>query len=255
MNIVGIIPARMGASRFPGKPLEKILGMPMVGHVFNRAKLTKGLSSIYVATCDTEIRDYVNSIGGLVIMTGNQHERPTERVIEAVEKIEQETGKKVDAAIMIQGDEPTVYPENIQSLVDFFVVSKKVGVVNLVNRVFEKKEFFEKDIVKLFVNDNGIVTWFFRLPNPFWENKLVDLPVFIQTGIIGFSREKLSLYKELKSSSLEKANSVDMFRFLENGEPINTLMAENRSYSVDTKADLQAAEDFLKNDELASTYL
>lgn len=245
----------MGASRFPGKPLKKILGIPMVGHVFYNTRLAKGLSQIYIATCDREIFDYAVSIGAQAIMTKDIYERPTERVIEAVEKIEASSGKKVDAVVMIQGDEPTVRPENIDQLAERLATDKINGVVNLINKVTEAKEYRERDIVKLFVNEAGLATWFWRLPNPVWEDKLADLPVFIQTGIIGFRRAQLFLYRDLKSSPLERAHSVDMFRFIENGEPVATLVAANRLYSVDTAEDLALAENFLKTEISARPYL
>lgn len=255
MNIVGVIPARMGSSRFPGKPLKKILGIPMVEHVYRRAKQSKKLDDLYVSTCDREIFDYVVSIGGKAVMTKDIYEQPTERVIETVEKIEKQTGKLVDVAIMVQGDEPTVYPENIDALVEFFLQNKERGVVNLVNQVVEDKEYQEKDVVKLIRGFQERAVCFFRLPNPFWEKKVSDLPIFIQTGIIGFRRDKLFLYKDLESTPLEKANSVDMFRFIEHFEPIYILVAKNRLYSVDTKEDLELVENVMKNDELVKSYL
>lgn len=255
MNIVGVIPARMGASRFPGKPLKKILGMPMVEHVYRRAKLAQKLNDLYVSTCDKEIFDHIISIGGKAVMTKDVYERPTERVIETVEKIEAETGQLVDAAIMIQGDEPMVYPENVDAMAEFFLQNKDKGVVNLVNQITSDGEYQEKDVVKLIMGGQERAIWFFRLPNPFWDKKLSNLPIFIQTGIIGFRRDKLFLYKSLESSPLEKANSVDMFRFIEYHEPIYVLVAKNRLYSVDTLEDLEAVEKVMKNDQLVKGYL
>src|SRR3989338_2290479 len=96
MHIIGIIPARMGSSRFPGKPLKNILGMPMVGHVYFRSKMSTLLNEVYIATCDKEIMDYAASISAKAIMTKDTHERATDRTAEAMEKIEAETGIKVD---------------------------------------------------------------------------------------------------------------------------------------------------------------
>src|SRR3989338_8650143 len=110
LNIIGIIPARMGSSRFPGKPLAKILGMPMVGHVYFRSKMSKILNDVYIATCDKEIGDYADSIGAKWAMTKDTHERASDRCAEAMLKIENETGEKVDIAVMIQGDEPMIFP-------------------------------------------------------------------------------------------------------------------------------------------------
>ena len=113
MNIIAIIPARMASSRFPGKPLAEINGTPMIGHVYYRCKMSPSLTDVYVATCDQEIKEYVESIGGKAVMTADTHERCTERTCEALEIIERETGRQTDIVLMVQGDEPMLEPEMI----------------------------------------------------------------------------------------------------------------------------------------------
>ena len=100
MKIAGIIPARMGSSRFPGKPLTKILGIPMVGHVYFRSKMSSILDDVYVATCDKEIEDYIHSIDGKAVMTSDKHKRSSDRVAEALHKIENESGEKIDIIVL-----------------------------------------------------------------------------------------------------------------------------------------------------------
>ena len=117
MVIVAVIPARMNSSRFPGKPMASIYGMPMIGHCFNRAKLCKKLNHVYVATCDQVIYDYIQSINGNVVMTSNSHERACDRAAEAMLKIEQIHNKKIDILVMLQGDEPMVTPNSIESAI------------------------------------------------------------------------------------------------------------------------------------------
>ena len=104
MNIVAIIPARMESSRFPGKPLEKIHGMPMIGHCYHRTRLAPGIQKIFVATCDEEIFDYIESIGGNAVMTSIDHTRATTRTAEALEEIEKESDERVDVVVMVQGN-------------------------------------------------------------------------------------------------------------------------------------------------------
>ena len=120
MRAIAIIPARMGDSRFPGKPLAKICGVPMVGHCFYRTQMCDELSGTYVATCDQEIYDYVTSIGGNVVLTKNTHERASDRTAEAMLKIESELGGKVDIVVMVQGDEPLVTPSMISKSIEPF---------------------------------------------------------------------------------------------------------------------------------------
>ena len=116
-EIIAIIPARMGSTRFPGKPLAEIHGIPMVGHVYFRTKMCSLLSEAYVATCDQEIYDYIGSIGGKALMTADTHERCSDRTAEAMLKVESETGQRVDIVVMVQGDEPMVTPGMIEQAV------------------------------------------------------------------------------------------------------------------------------------------
>ena len=116
MNIIGIIPARMESSRYPGKPLARIHGIPMIGHCYLRAKMCSLLDSVYVATCNQEVVDYITSIGGKAIMTANTHERASDRAAEAMLKAESLTGKRTDVAVMIQGDEPMLTPEMLEAV-------------------------------------------------------------------------------------------------------------------------------------------
>ncbi|HLF97495.1 MAG TPA: NTP transferase domain-containing protein, partial [Methylococcaceae bacterium] len=113
MNAIGIIPARMASSRFPGKPLAPIHGIPMIGHVWFRCKMSKTLSEVYIATCDEEISHYAEQISAPCIMTADTHERATDRTAEAMLKIEAQTGRRTDIVVMIQGDEPMTLPEMI----------------------------------------------------------------------------------------------------------------------------------------------
>ena len=120
MNIIGIIPARMESTRFPGKPMAEILGMPMIGHVYHRCIMSKSLDEVYVATCNREIYNYINSIGGNSVMTSNSHERASDRASEALIKIEKSLNKKFDIVVMLQGDEPLIKPVSITKLINDF---------------------------------------------------------------------------------------------------------------------------------------
>ncbi|MBU1895916.1 3-deoxy-manno-octulosonate cytidylyltransferase [Patescibacteria group bacterium] len=251
---LGVIPARLGSGRFPNKPLKEILGMPMLGHIYKRSCLSTKLDYVCVATYDKEIVDYIDSIGGKAILIREQYERPTECVAAAVREIEKECGQKVENILMIQGDEPMVNPEVIEALASDLEKNEN-EVVNIVNKINHKDEYFDKDIVKMVVDKLGRILWFFRLPSPFWEEKARELSsVGIQTGIIGFKRRVLFLYSELMPTDFEKANSVDMFRFLEHGINIKALFSKIRLYSVDTPSDLEMVEKVMSQDPLTATY-
>ena len=131
MNIIGIIPSRLASSRLPQKPMADILGMPMIGHVYFRSKLSSMLNEVYVATCDQAIVDYIESIGGKAIMTADTHEHASDRTAEALLKIEQTTGEKVDIVVMIQGDEPMITPEMISASVEPLLNDQSLMITNL----------------------------------------------------------------------------------------------------------------------------
>ena len=142
VKVLGIIPARMSSGRFPGKPLAKIHGIPMVGHCYLRSKLSNALDDLYVATCDREIYDYITSIGGKVVMTRTDHEMCTDRVVEATQKIENDLGYKVDVVVNIQGDQPMVFPE----MIDHVVAPLNEDPTLLCSTMMEKvKSFKEHD--------------------------------------------------------------------------------------------------------------
>ena len=130
MNIVAIIPARMGSSRFPGKPLARLHGMPMLGHVYFRTRLNSRLSGVYIATCDDEIRGYARSIGAACVMTSSAHTRASDRTAEAAGIIECTSGP-IDAVVMVQGDEPMLVPSMVDEAVLPLLDDPAVQVVNL----------------------------------------------------------------------------------------------------------------------------
>ena len=152
MKIISIIPARMGSSRFPGKPMKDILGMPMIGHVYKRVKMNKTLSEVYVATCDKEIFDYIQSIGGKAVMTSDLHERCADRCAEAMLKIEEETGEKCDIIVIVQGDEPLTFPQMIDEAVKPMIKDNTVTITNLVADINTVESFENPNEVFKIIN-------------------------------------------------------------------------------------------------------
>ncbi len=121
MRAVGIIAARMASSRFPGKPLVPVRGLPMIGHVYHRARLARLIHDVWIATCDQSIIDYAGQIGANAVLTRDTHERATDRIAEAVPYIEERTGRRVDVAVLVQGDEPMLQPEMLDELISGLV--------------------------------------------------------------------------------------------------------------------------------------
>ena len=151
-NVVLIIPARMNSTRFPGKPMEKINGIPMVGHCYYRSKMSKLVNDVYVATCDKIIKDYMISIGGNVIMTSEKHDRASDRVSEAMTTIEENTKKRIDVVVLYQGDEPMVTPEMIDNSINPILQKSDIGVINLMTKIQSESEFNDPNEVKVVVD-------------------------------------------------------------------------------------------------------
>jgi len=243
MNIIGIIPARMASSRCPGKPMERINGIPMIGHVFYRSRLSSVLDDVYVATCDSAIRDYITSIGGRAIMTSPAHERASDRVAEAL-----------DIVVMIQGDEPMLLPEMIEEAIRPMLTDPEVEVTNLMAPLEGIEEHEDPNEVKVVVDLNSDALYFSREAIPSRRKGAVIVPMFKQVCIIPFRRNFLRTYLNLTPTPLEQIESVDMLRVLEHGYKVRMVVTLHRTYSVDTPEDLRFVEQLMKGDPLVSRY-
>ncbi len=254
MNIIGIIPARMSSSRFPGKPLAPILGMPMVGHVFFRSSMSEVLNGVYVATCDVEIKKYIESIGGEAVMTLDTHERASDRTAEAMLKIEQSTGKTVDIVVMIQGDEPMLHPKMIDLAVSPLLPDQKVQVVNLMAELQTVDEENDPNEVKVVVDKFSDAVYFSREPIPSRKKGGANFKCLKQVCIIPFRREFLLQFNDMKQTPLEIIESVDMLRLIENGFKVRMIHSNYDTYSVDTIADARRVETLMRDDLLIKNY-
>lgn len=254
MKVIGIIPARMASSRLPGKPLAKICGIPMIGHVYYRSKMSKTLNQVYVATCDNEIANYIESIGGKAVMTANTHERASDRTAEAMSKIEKQIRGKVGIVVMIQGDEPMVYPEMIEESIKPMLNDSSINVVNLMATLKSKEEQNDPHEVKVVVDQNSFALYFSREPIPSWKKGATSVPMLKQVCIIPFKRDFLIKFNELNSTPLEIVESVDMLRVLEHGYKVKMVLTKFDTYSVDTIDDLKKVEKLMASDLLMNQY-
>ncbi|WP_152057739.1 3-deoxy-manno-octulosonate cytidylyltransferase [Aliarcobacter butzleri] len=255
MNIISIIPARMGSSRFPGKPMKDILGMPMIGHVYKRVKMSKTLSEVYVATCDKEIYDYIESIDGKAVMTSDCHERCSDRCAEAMLKIENETGIKCDIMVMVQGDEPLTFPEMIDEAVQPMIENKSVLITNLVSDIDTVEAFENPNEVKVVMDKNNNALYFSREPIPSRKKGVLAVPMKKQVCVIPFTRDFLLEYNQMEPTPLEIIESVDMMRILENGGKVKMIDTKYITKAVDTEEDIEVVKNMMKNDRLKSEYL
>ena len=244
MKIVALIPARMGSSRFPGKPMARLLGKPMIGHVFERVARNPLLHATVVATCDEEIADYVKTIGGRVAMTGRHHERASDRCAEALQIVEKEDRARYDIAVMVQGDEPMIRPEMISEAVEPMLHDPGIQVVNLLGTIASDAEFEDPNCIKVVCDAKGNALYFSRQPVPTRRGG-ADVPRFKQVCVIPFRRDFLLEYTRLAQTPLEIAESVDMMRVLEHGLDVRMVPTAYRSEAVDTPADLAKVEQLM----------
>ncbi|MEW5774451.1 MAG: 3-deoxy-manno-octulosonate cytidylyltransferase [Thermodesulfobacteriota bacterium] len=250
---IAIIPARMGSSRFPGKPLAPIAGVPMVGHVWKRVCLALGPERTFVATCDQVIADYVAAIGGRAVMTADTHERCSDRCAEAMLAIEKDLGRS-DLVVMVQGDEPLVTPRMVSEAVAPFAAEPDLQVVNLMAPLHSREEQDDPNEVKVVVDLADNALYFSREPIPSWRKGARDLAMYKQVCIIPFRRDFLLKFNSLVPTPLEVAESVDMLRVLEHGLKVRMVRTAARTVSVDTPQDLAAAEALMAGDALFASY-
>ncbi len=249
MRLVAVIPARMGSSRFPGKPLASLLGRPMIEHVVRRAALCACLDAVYVATCDEEIRAVVAGFGGNVLMTSAAHERASDRVAEAAERI------AADIVVMIQGDEPMITPEMIAAAVAPMLQDATVKCVNLVRRIGSEQEYIDPNTIKVVLNVRGDALYFSRAPIPAINFANADRPqIFKQVCVIPFRSDFLRTFARLAPTPLERAESIDMLRVLEHGERVRLVETDVDTHAVDTPADLRLVAARMQADPLIRRY-
>ncbi|MCU1267231.1 MAG: 3-deoxy-manno-octulosonate cytidylyltransferase [Acidobacteria bacterium] len=245
MRIVAVIPARMGSSRFPGKPLAPLLGRPMIEHVVKRAAICGLLDAVVVATCDEEIRKGVAGFGATVVMTAASHERAGDRVAEAAEHFDAEI------IVMIQGDEPMITPDMIEAAVAPLMLDPSIECVNLAHRIVDRAGYIDPNTIKVVTNIHGDALYFSRSPIPAIDFSAVDPPaVFKQVCVIPFRANFLREFARLAPTPLERAESIDMLRIVEHGRRVRIVETLVNTHSVDTPEDLRLVAELMRKDPL-----
>tara|TARA_B100002052_G_scaffold58743_1_gene51743 strand:+ start:18452 stop:19141 length:690 start_codon:yes stop_codon:yes gene_type:complete len=226
----------------------------MIGHVYKRVALSNSVDEVYVATCDQEIKDYIESIGGRAVMTADTHERCSDRTAEAVLKLQRRLGKSFDIVLMVQGDEPMVTPKMIDSAISEISKDKSLNIVNLMSRIKDEEEFNDPNEVKVVTDLKGFALYFSREPIPSVKKSSSNKVWYKQVCIIPFRTPYLFKFNELSPTPLEDIESVDMMRVLEHGEKVKCVETKELIYSVDTFEDLQKVEKLMKNDPIFKNY-
>lgn len=234
---VGIIPARWGSTRFPGKPLHLIAGKPLLERVWERCRRARSLDSVIIATDDMRIAKAASDWGAEVSLTSALHRSGTDRVAEVVRK-----AKEVAYVINIQGDEALVDPRLIDRLVETLQKDSKIDIVTAAHPFESPKEAESPHQVKAVVDLKGNALYFSRSPIPFRQEKAAKVRLLRHQGIYGFRREALLQFVKWDPSPLEKAESLEQLRALENGVRVHVLVTKHGSPGVDTPQDAKALE-------------
>ena len=238
MKVLGVIPARYASTRFPGKPLAKIAGRPMIQHVYEQSKKAKSLDFLLVATDDERILSAVEKFGGACMMTSDKHPTGTDRLAEVALKY-----ADFDIIVNIQGDEPLIDPDTIDQVANKLIIADNADVV-MASAMTEISEIDAEDpnIVKVVTDLSGLVLYFSRSKIPYPRDN--NSGRFLKhIGLYAYKRDFLLAYAKMPSTQLENSEKLEQLRVLENGYKIAMAEIEDDiSIGVDTVEDLQHAE-------------
>lgn len=254
-KIIGIVPARMAASRFPGKPLYPILGRPMVEHVFERAKMFGKWDGLFLATCDREIKDFAESKKYPALMTAATHTRCLDRVAEAAEKCGTDLDPH-DIVVCVQGDEPMLHPDMIAASIDPLLKDHQAPCTVLAMEISDKKQFLNPDTVKIVHNERNEVLYTSRAPVPYCKGEFsVAHGARRIYGIFAFRWKYLKKFTTMAETALERVESCDSNRILD--ADFRQRIAPypfRESFSVDSPDDIHLVESSIKADSLFGKY-
>ncbi|MEI6818261.1 MAG: 3-deoxy-manno-octulosonate cytidylyltransferase [Verrucomicrobiota bacterium] len=243
--ILGVLPSRWGSTRFPGKPLHLIAGKPLIQHVWERCQQCSRLDEVIVATDDERIRDAVIAFGGKVAMTSPDHPTGTDRIAEAARAVPQATH-----IVNIQGDEPLIDPALIDELAAAMAADSTLDMATAANPLDPADPAVQDpNVVKVVLALDGRALYFSRSPLPFFRNPEEGLPVLRHKGIYAYQRSFLERFITWPPSPLEKAESLEQLRALENGASIKVLITSDTSPGVDTPEQAREIERLLSSSD------
>tara|TARA_B100000700_G_C14798696_1_gene739459 strand:+ start:117 stop:851 length:735 start_codon:yes stop_codon:yes gene_type:complete len=244
MKVIGLIPARLNSTRLPRKPLLEIDGLPLIIHTLKRSMLAKKLDELAVCTDSKEIKTVVENYGGKCFLTSSNHVNGTDRIAEVAKKV------NYDLIIDIQGDEPLLDFNHIDEVVDFHISNMKFDII-IPHLDFQSPE--SPNIVKLLIDKNNYIKYMSRaiIPYPFLKK-----PKFYKKhlSIISFKSESLQRYASLKQSKLEKIESIELLRALENDFSLGSFGLSGDSFSIDVKEDFENALKVMPKDKYRKLY-
>lgn len=237
MNILCVIPSRIGSTRIPRKPLLPIRGKPMIQWVYENASRCKALSKVVVATDSEEIAQVIRAIGGEVVMTDPNLPTGSDRVAVVAEQF-----PNMDVVINLQGDEPFIKPAMLEELVTPYIQGETPEMTTLANKL-DMNDYNNPGAVKVIVNQQGNAIYFSRAAIPYFRQK-TNVPVYHHLGVYAFRRDFLLQYTQLPHTPLEQAESLEQLRALEHGFKIRVCVTPHQSLEINTLEEYASAQKF-----------
>ncbi|MBF0238817.1 MAG: 3-deoxy-manno-octulosonate cytidylyltransferase [SAR324 cluster bacterium] len=237
-NVAAIIPARYASTRFPGKPLVKIMGLPMIQRVYQQVTQS-GIEKVMVATDDERIARVVKDFGGEVIMTNPNHSTGTDRLAEAAQQL------SCEWILNVQGDEPVISPDDLNNLVETTMATGECPISTLIFPITEETHFNNPNVVKVVLNQNNHALYFSRAAIPFPRNPPQSM--WKHLGIYFYRKDFLLAFSQWPQAQLESTESLEQLRILERGYPILCVPAKFEGIGVDHPDDILKVERFLMN--------
>jgi len=238
MKTVAVIPARYGSTRFPGKPLAKINGVSMIERVYRNVCTSKAIHEVWVATDDKRIEQAVLAFGGNCLMTSDQHQTGTDRIAEAMEKLE------ADLVINVQGDEPLIQGDVLDLLIQPFLREPELQMATLKTKIKNTEDIENPNVVKVITDRNGNAIYFSRSPIPYNRDGL-DVQYYKHIGVYAYRTAFLRQYVGMPRTSLELAESLEQLRAVEHGVRIRVIETDLQLLGVDTPEDIKRVEEYL----------
>ncbi len=246
MKIIAMIPARYGATRFPGKLMSDLGGKPVIVRTYEATVATNLFDDVYVVADNDTIIDVIKKYGGKTIKSIKEHECGTDRIAEAVENLD------IDIVVNVQGDEPFVMKEPLQKVLNVFKGddAKQIDLASLMKELTDWKDITDPNNVKVIVDQNDFAMYFSRSPIPYPRDKDFNLKYFKHIGIYAFRKKAILDFYKLPMRYLEAAEKIEGIRFLEYGKKIKMVEIGFMGAGIDTPEDLVKANKLLKNEKM-----
>ncbi|MBU1062274.1 MAG: 3-deoxy-manno-octulosonate cytidylyltransferase [Candidatus Omnitrophica bacterium] len=253
MEVIGIIPARYGSTRFEGKLLADLCGKSVIQHTWENAKKAKTIEDIIIATDDKRIYNFAKGFGAKVIYTSKAHKSGSDRLTEVVSSID------TKVVVNIQADEPLIHPTMIDDVVDPILRDDSIHMATLCHKIGNEKDFLDPNVVKVVMDRKGFALYFSRAPIPYLLSSFAKasgdrraagergiVTHYKHIGIYAYTKDFLFTFKSLPQSRLEKSEKLEQLRVIENGYKIKVIETKFDTIGIDTPEDLMKATDLIK---------